>query len=411
MPFDDGKPHAATVAYIVSRFPSVTETFIANEIVALERLGDRVQLFSLRRQHPAAHSSPDHLVTGCVAGGDLGAGEILGAQAHWFIRRPGRWLAAWAGALRGNFRSPRFLARTLVAVPISMAFARRLHADRIHAHWATHPALAAWVIHQLTDVPYSVTVHAHDLYVDRSMLHRKLADAAAIVTISDYNARLIAELYGDVSEKVSVIPCGVDTEKLRVANDHATAGDPLQLTCVASLQDYKGHEHLLQACRILRDRGVRFHLELIGDGELRASLQSSAAQLGLDECVTFAGARANAEVLARVESSDMVVLPSVVTSSGKMEGVPVALMEALALGTPVIASDLSGVGELIIDGETGLLVPPGNAAAIADAVQRISDDAAMRRRLARAGRDRVEDRYDLARNACLLSAVLAGMAT
>jgi colanic acid/amylovoran biosynthesis glycosyltransferase len=406
----NGQPDAATVAYVVSRFPSVTETFIVNEIVALEQLGERIQLFSLRRQDLATHSAPDHLVTRCTAGSDLGVAEILGAQLHWLRRRPRRWLAAWTGAIGGNWRSPRFLARSIATVPISMVFARHLHAHRIHAHWATHPALVAWVIHQLTDVPYSVTVHAHDLYVDRSMLHRKLVDAADIVTISDYNARMIADLYDDVTHKVEVIPCGVDTARLQCAHDHGTVRSPLRMTCVASLQDYKGHEHLLEACRILDGRGVLFHLELIGEGELRASLEASAVELGIDEYVTFAGACANADVIERVASSDVVVLPSVVTPSGKMEGVPVALMEAMALGTPVIASDLSGVSELIIDDETGLLVPPGNPTAIADAVERITTDHAMRRRLVCAGRHRVEDRYDLTRNAQRLAMVLTGSA-
>lgn len=387
----------------------MTETFIVNEIVALERLGERIQLFSLRRQQLAKHSAPDHLVIACVAGNDLGVGEIVGAQVHWLTRRPGRWLTAWTGAIWGNRRSPRFLARAIAAVPISMAFARRLDADRIHAHWATHPALVAWVIHHLTDVPYGVTVHAHDLYVDRSMLHQKLADAAFIVTISDYNAALIAKLYPDLVSQVTVIPCGVDTERLHATHGHDTVGDPLQLTCVASLQDYKGHEHLLAACRILRDRGVRFHLDLIGDGELRGSLEASVARLGLDDYVTFVGACANADVLERVGASDVAVLPSVVTPSGKMEGVPVSLMEALALGTPVVASDLSGVGELIVDGETGLLVPPGDPAALADAVERITLDAAMRHRLTCAGRRRVEERYDLSRNALQLATVLSGV--
>jgi len=406
----DSECNAPTVAYIVSRFPSATETFIVNEIIALEALGHRVQLFSLRKMDVAVHSAPADLVERCIGGNRLGLPALARGQLHWMRRRPVRWLTTWSVALWENRRSPRFLARALVVVPIAMAFAPLVAAKQVHAHWATHPALAAWVIRRLTGTPYSVTVHAHDLYVDRSMLARKLTEAGAVVTISDFNSRLIERLLPKMQDKVRVVPCGVDTLRLRQSVRPSTVPhEVLRLVCVASLQDYKGHEHLLRACRLMTDEGITYHLDLYGDGELKESLVGLAAQLGVASAVTFHGARPNDEVVAAVSVADVAVLPSIVTPSGKMEGVPVALMEALALGIPVVASDLSGISELVVHQETGLLVPPAQPGALAAAVSRLAGDPSLRARLAREGRRRVEERYDLSRNARDLANVLSAV--
>ena len=187
------------LAYLMSRFPKATETFILYEILELERLGHRVEIFPLvlhregtlqpgavelvQRAHDIRPVSP----------------EVLRAQVHWLRRRPRRYVGAWAAAIRGNIRSPRFLLRALVAVPLGATFARRmetLRIDHIHAHWATHPALAAYVAAKLTGLPYSFTAHAHDIYVDRAMLDEKIRAARFVVTISEQNRRLFEGWYG-----------------------------------------------------------------------------------------------------------------------------------------------------------------------------------------------------------------------
>jgi colanic acid/amylovoran biosynthesis glycosyltransferase len=403
------------VAYIVSRFPHPTETFIAREITELEHQGVTVDLFALRRQRTASvppEAAP--WVPRLCAAPVWGARTLL-AQFQWLLRHPVRYARCWHRAVRGNLPSPGFLLRALVVVPLAAAYAseiRRRGSDAVHAHWATHAALAAFCVGILTDLPWSVTVHAHDLYVDRTMLGEKLRSARFVATISEYNARLLDTLYGeDIAGKVRVIRCGVDRSYTPAASCGAAgARDPagsIQLVCVASLQPYKGQRHLLDACALLRRRGRRCSLTLVGEGEDRVHLDAQARALGLDGQVTFAGWQPSDRVRSTVAASDIFVLPSVTTRAGKKEGIPVALMEALALGVPCVATDVSGVRELIRPEETGLLVPEQDPDALAEAIERLAADPVTARQLAAAGRDHVTREFDLAANVAHLRRLLS----
>jgi glycosyltransferase involved in cell wall biosynthesis len=168
---------------------------------------------------------------------------------------------------------------------------------------------------------------------------------------------------------------------------------------VGTLHEVKGQRHLIAAFAALVERGVDAALTLIGEGEDRAALEAQVEALGLESRVTFAGQRRRAEVLARLAQTDVLVAPSVPTAEGKREGLPVVLIEALAAGVPVVASDLSGIPELVETDVTGILVPPGDARAIADALERLARDPALRARLAAGGRARVAAEFDLDTNA------------
>lgn len=393
------------VAYLVSRFPRLTETFIVNEIAAVKALGVDVDLYSLVHEDDVlVQDEAARLEAGAHFGLDGGATHLVRTQLHWLRRRPRTVLGIWWRVVRGNLRSPRFLARSLMVVPMAMAFATRMEAagtDRIHAHFATHPALAAHVVNALTGIDYVVTVHAHDLYVNRTMLREKLEGAAAIIAISDYNKRLMTELWPDLADRIHVIHCGVDLSRWTAA----PSPDPDRhdarpvLLAVGSLQAYKGHRHLIDACAELRDRGRDFVCIIAGRGELEDELRAQIRRLDLTDVVRLAGAKSSAEVRELMAEADVLVHPSIVTETGKTEGIPIVLMEALASHLPVVATDVSGVSELIIDDETGALVAPGDPTALATRVEDLLDDVATRDRLAAAGRIHVADAFDLDRNA------------
>ena len=158
-----------------------------------------MDVFALvRESEPVHHREAAHLAERAFSVG-LASWPVLSAQWYWLRRRPRAYASAWWGAVRGNARSPRFLMRALAVVPLAATFARRMRAARvehIHAHWATHPTLAAYVASRLTGIPYSFTGHAHDIYVDRTMLQEKIAGASFVVTISEFNRRLLERLYG-----------------------------------------------------------------------------------------------------------------------------------------------------------------------------------------------------------------------
>jgi glycosyltransferase involved in cell wall biosynthesis len=389
------------VAYVVSRFPHVSETFIVRELTAVETEGIELTLLSLFKPadttvHPIARPWIGRAVR-------PGPATAAAALAWWALRRPLRLGASVLLAGAGYARRPTLLARALVTLALAAAHARRLQQDgtqHVHAHYATYPLLAAWLCHRLTGVPYSVTAHAHDLFVDRSFLRRRLSDACFAVTISEYNRRFLGE-HARTSTPVHVVHCGVDPTAHRF-RARAPGPGAVRALCVASLQEYKGHRVLLEALA-----GVeRVELDLVGGGPLRAELERLASALGLSGRVRFHGPMAEPEVAALLDVADCFVLASVVAADGQMEGVPVALMEALAAGVPVIATRLSGIPELVRDGETGLLAEPGSATDLRRALVALLADPAGSRARAAAGRRLVEVEYDLRASAGALARLL-----
>ncbi|HEU4673341.1 MAG TPA: glycosyltransferase, partial [Candidatus Limnocylindrales bacterium] len=397
------------IAYLMSRFPKATETFVLNEILELERLGHRVSIHPLViEREPVDHPGVGRLLASIARPTPR---RILEAQVYWLRRRPAAYVGTWVGAVRGNLRSPRFLVRSLATVPVAAWFARDLanrapgepQVDHVHAHWATHPTLAAWVVRRLTGIPYSFTGHAHDLFVDRSMLREKMAEAAFAVTISDYNRRFLERRLGRLAaDRVVVIHCGVDPEVFAppesgpAATDDAASGasSPGRVVVVASLQPQKGHLVLVDALAALARDRVSFEAWLVGEGPERAAIEQAIARHGLGDGVRLLGTLGRDRVAAEIRAADVVVQPSIVLPSGKTEGIPVALMEALAAERAVVATDVAGVSELVRDGETGLLVRSGDADALAGAIGRLLGDPDLRARLGRAGRALVLREFD-----------------
>jgi glycosyltransferase involved in cell wall biosynthesis len=234
------------------------------------------------------------------------------------------------------------------------------------------------------------------------MLREKVAEAAFVVSISEYNKDLIITDCGDNSrDKVVVIHCGVDTRMFR-PTERPQRASTLNILCVGTLYEVKGQTYLIDACRLLKERGIDFACQLVGDGPEREKLAAQIARDGLGEQVHMLGRRTRDEIAALLAQADVVVTPSVPTRQGQREGIPVVLMEAMGSGVPVIASGMSGIPELVEDEHSGLLIPPRDAQALADSLQRLYEDPSLRQRLARAGREKVEREFDLNTNATTL---------
>lgn len=399
------------LAYVVSRFPLASETFILRELNALEdEHGWDVALLALfAPQRPFAHPDAARWLPR-VARTTLPRGAQ--ALARWLRRRPGATLRVVASILRGYARRPALLVRALVTLVLAADHAERLErgqVDHVHAHFATYPALAAWVAHRLTGASFSLTAHAHDLFVDRSHLGAVLDEAAFVVTISEFNRRFL-RLHGlGTATPTVVVRCGVLPERYAVRPDRPPPVESVvRCLCVASLEEYKGHATLLDALSRTRHRG-RLQLDLVGGGSLAGPLAARARALGIADRVRFLGPRTEGEVAALLAAADLFVLASVVARDGQMEGIPVALMEALACAVPTIASDLSGIPELVQDDVTGVLVEPGDADALARAIDGVLDDPAAARRRALAGRALVERDYDVRTSAQALDALFRSL--
>ncbi len=400
------------MAYLVSRFPHVSETFIVRELDGVIAAGGvQIDLLSL---FPPVDATVHPAATKWVA--PLRRGERLRGLAAlfwWLTRRPLRLVSSIAVVCRAYCRRPALTLRALATLVIACQHARMLRAapvDHIHAHYATYPALAAWMAHRLLGLPYSFTAHAHDLYVDQSMLSRKTADARFVVTISEFNRRFLLAHASARHEDVHVVHCGVDPRAYEFRPRAVPTSRPVRALCVASLQEYKGHTVLLQALAA-RPRLQRVELDLVGGGKLRSSLERLTAQLGIAERVRFFGSLTEQQVRERLEQADLFVLPSIVARDRQMEGLPVALMEALACGIPVVSTRLSGIPELVIDGETGLLAEPNNVHGLADALERAlaEPDAALQRAIR--GRALVERDFDIRDSGVRMAELFRGTLT
>lgn len=385
------------IAYIVSRFPHISETFIVRELNGVERAdGIEIELFSLfPRTDETIHPDAARWVARLHSGS---ARATIAATTNWLARHPSAFLGAFLRVAWAYRRRPRMLWRALVTLTIAGAHARTvqgLRVSHVHAHFASYPALAAWMCHRLTGLPYSFTAHAHDLYLDRSFLETLVRDAEFAVPISEFNRRLIrAHVRGAATTRLPLVHCGVDPRRYAFRPRVPPRRGTVRALCVASLEEYKGHRVLFTALARASDPLDRIRLELVGSGSLRADLECAAEELGIAARVRFHGGLTEPSVLAVLKSADLFVLPSVIERSGFMEGIPVALMEAMAVGVPVVASRLSGVPELVRDRETGLLAEQGDPDSLGRAIElTLAEPGAAGRRVI-AARRLVEREFD-----------------
>jgi len=387
-------PEAAVVrppiAVLLSRFPLVTETFILREVIEMERQGQPVRLVPLMRESPAVIHREAVPWTRSALFTPFLSSAILAANARALRRAPTLYLRILAEIVRGSLGSLNLLLRALALFPKSVYLAERLQREgvgHVHAHFATHPALAAYVVWRLTGIPYSVSAHAHDIFVRRALLRQKLGGAALVRTISRFNRDLLASLYPELAGRLEVIHAGVDPRAYEGAGP--PPADSPRLLCVAALKPYKGLPVLVEACRILRNRGQAFRCDIVGEGPGRRSLEATVLRARLQDHVRFRGPQPQDEIGRLLSEANVFVLPSVVAGDGQMEGIPVALMEAMAAGRPVVASRLSGIPELVEDGCNGVLVPPGDAEALADAIAGVLADPSRARAIGERARETI----------------------
>lgn len=396
------------IAYIMSRFPHLPETFILREMNELERQGWQICLFPLIRQDQSVIHEDACGWVERVRYIPFFSVDVLKENLISFLKMPLTYVSIWLRVFFENLSSPKFLIRALALFPKVVFMAGKMAEEgvrHIHAHYATHPALAAWIIHQLSGISYSVTVHAHDIFVDTSMLRTKLEAAEFIVAISAFNRRYLGEVVGmHLQRKTCVIHCGIDPTWYQEQRDEDEAlTKRLEIINVGSLQPYKGHLHLVEACSLLKERGLRFRCRIIGEGVLHQCLERLIEREDLQEEVLLLGALPQEQVARLLPTGDCYVQPSVITPEGKMEGIPVALMEAYAAGLPVIATNISGIPELVRPGETGFLVPPRDAVALANMVENVHHDLQQARQFANRGRDLVLDEFNIYKNVQLLA--------
>lgn len=384
------------VGYVTVRTPyGRGEEFIIPEILAVGRHGQEVVVFPrspTRTLAPAGRA----LEKATYARSPLSMTTLLSAWRQIRRKRSAVIRVLFKVVVHSGSIANAF--RNLVAFPQALLLTDLVEARgmrHVHAHWGTTPATLAYVSHELTGVPWSVTLHRGDI-TQNNMLQEK-ARTALFVRCVFQGGKLMANQHipRHSQSKIRVIRMGVAVGPPVIASP---TRNPALIVIPASLLPVKGHRYLVEAATLLRQWGVSVRLRFLGEGPLRADLERQVAAANLTDVVEMLGVVDHDELLALYRSDTVfaVVLPSVLTRDGQHEGVPVALMEAMEAGIPVIATETGGIPELIGNG-AGIIVPPEDPIALAHAIQRLSNDSDLYAEVSRAGRRRIESEYDVDR--------------
>jgi len=395
-----GGGDVARVAYLTKRFPRLSETFILDEILSLERAGVPLQVFAVAdpveqlSQPDVAQVRSSVIYLRQSGRWRLVRGFVTSVLAHFRLvaTDPARWRQALSAArqeraITGTIRP--FIDAGRLAVQL-----RRTGCTHVHAAFAHGPASTARFAYLLTGIPYSFGAHAKDLYLsDRRELADKVADASFVLTCSmAAQQELVSQTGADA--KIVLAYHGVDTERFAPGPAGAVADAPKRILAVGRLVEKKGYPVLLAAVRQLLDEGHEVRLRVVGGGPDQERLATLARELGLDRRVSFAGARTHQQIVAEYAQADLFVQASVVIADGDRDGVPNSLLEAMASGLPVVASRVSGIPEAIEDGVSGVLVPPGDPGALAQALARVVTEDGFADRLGVGARHRAIADFD-----------------
>ena len=381
------------IAYLINQYPAVSHSFIRREIKALEDEGIEIFRFSIR--------SPDELVdradllelekTKFVLG--VGIVGLLLALLRTAVTRPKRFLAAFLLAIKIGWHKDRGILvhfAYLAEACVLLGWAKDAEIEHIHAHFAFNPTAVAMLCRVLGGPPYSFTVHGPES-IDRAVvlsLEEKIKRASFVVAISEYcRSQLYRWCDRSYWSKIQIVHCGLDEAFFEGLTP---VPDTNQLVCVGRLNEQKGHLILLEAARQLANTGIDFKLVLVGDGELRSQIESLISQFNLQDRITITGWADSERVRQHLIDSRAMVLASFA------EGLPVVIMEALALGRPVVSTYIAGIPELV-EANSGWLVPSGSVEELVQAMRQVLQfPADVLSQMGQAGADKVAIQHDVA---------------
>ncbi|MDQ7831867.1 MAG: glycosyltransferase [Desulfovibrionaceae bacterium] len=387
------------LAMVLKGYPRISETFISNEIRLLEEMGLRIRIISMRRPRESfAHASVSRITAEVVYLPEMLSGhwgEFLRRNLRQLRARPAAYLKATARMLRQLIKTRRSasLKHLLQAGYLLQDPKSDPPAAHFHAHFAHSPGSVARYAAMLTGLPFSFTGHAKDVYTQNpASLAEKLRHAAFAVTCTGHNREYLERLAAGRTP-VHLVYHGIDLS-LFTPGPPPPLVSPFRILTVARLTAKKGLPTVIRALGLLAGQGLDFTFDLIGEGEDRQKLEALAGYSGLATRVRFHGAMPHEQVLDFYRTAHVFVLGCQVLPNGDRDGIPNVLVEAMAMGVPVAATHVSAIPELVEEGKTGLLVPPGDPEALARAVSRLLTDSGLRDRIIPAGRDKVRADFD-----------------
>lgn len=383
-------------AYLFEKFPSFSQTFCCREVCGLRQLGWEFPVFSIRRPS----NEPDQDCFG--SSGEVSYlpekyDEII--AAHSDFRRAARTAQEDLRKLWGGETEKRRVYEALWLLPRL----QRLGVRHVHVHFAGIASRTAFWLHRLGGISYSITAHANDIFRDEppERLAQIFASAKVVVTVSDFSVRFLQEQYPASSGKFCRVYNGIETERFRVTPSPVT---PPRIVAVGRYIEKKGFSHLVEACALLRDRD--FTCQIVGHGPLEEPLQAQIAALGLEGKVILTGPKTEGEIKDLLAGASLMALPCVTAADGSMDNLPTVIMEGMAAELPVVSTAVAGVPEMVIDGETGYVIPEQDVPALAGAILRLLDHPEQARIFGRNGLARCQELFDLRQTTSALAEVL-----
>lgn len=389
-------PVAGAVGYVLKRYPRFSETFIVNEILAHEAAGQAIEIFALR---PVEETHFQDQLGQVRAPVTRIRDRFNGAEPFW------ERLVAARAELPGSWDALGTLDAVASGQDAAQALELALEARRrgvvhLHAHFGTVSTSVARIAASLAGIGYSFTAHAKDIYCEYDEpqhIAEKLRDADFTVTVSDFNVAHLRETFD--AQRVHRIYNGLDLDRFAYT---PPGDDATEILAVGRLVEKKGFHILIEALRLMRASGHDARCRIIGDGEERHDLMAQIVDCGLEDMVRLEGPKPQSSVIGSMREAAVLACPCVVGSDGNCDGLPTVLVEAMAVGLPVISTDVVGIPELVRDGETGLITPEGDPEALAVALKRMTGDPSLRGDLATRARALVEAEFDVAASAAAL---------
>jgi glycosyltransferase involved in cell wall biosynthesis len=390
------------LGYILKGYPRISETFISNEILLLEKMGFTLRLFPMRKpRENFCHASVkkiqarvDYLPTELFEN----FSTLLYHNIFLAVQKPANFLRALASCRestegRGNLASLKHLFQGgYLAHAFLTEDANIVH---LHGHFAHSPTSVTLFSSLLSGIPFSFTAHAKDIYTSaEKKLKRKIEQAEFVTTCTAYNEKYLKNIAGDSSTPIFRIYHGIDISLFRQTEARVKTIPPFQLMTVARMTEKKGLPVLYEALKILKNRGVEFQHTLIGDGDDRKKILNLISALDLNSCCRWLGTRTHEEVIGQFAESDAFVLPCKIAGNGDRDGIPNVLVESLAMGVPALSTDISAIPEILLHEKTGLTVPSSRPDLLAEAIKRILTDTGLRETLIRNGRKFVEMEFN-----------------
>ncbi|HKT78660.1 MAG TPA: glycosyltransferase [Vicinamibacterales bacterium] len=402
----------APIAYVLGTFPQASQTFIAREVRGLLRTKTPLRIYSLKRGAAAALETPDREWFDQVvfAPRAFAPGSI--SALLWWLRRDAKQLRSAFRTLFVLPHRPRALRlRTIPLMAQAAWIARHLAESNgcrsIHAHFALAQTEVAIAVGVLVGRPFSFTAHARDIYASPSALPEKMRAARLVVTCTGYNAAYLRNLCPDLpTDHVRLVHHGVEIGHNPPGASTHTRESPAPPLILAAgrLIEKKGFDDLISACERLRDRGLAFRCVIAGNGPLRRRLLRLVHDAKLEHQVELPGWLSAAAVADTLRTAAMFAMPSRIAPKGDRDGIPNVVLEAMAAGCPVVATNVSGIPEAVVDGETGALVSPGNPEQLSAALGRMLIEKEAAQRMGAAGRRRAEEEFSLDRSTARLRA-------